>query len=198
MKVISFFVLVFYVSIISLAQSNDNYHTSALSFSFNGLNLATYYGGVGGRIWVSNSTVLNASIGGAISERNYERTETLDKGLEKNKSLTIGIGIENHFANANDFSPYFSSRLSLGLYDRYYRYSSSRYLQTDKTSSFNLDFGIGVEYWIIDRISVSGQHLFSMRYETGEQAGSAPSEVQDIKGFGIGLGTTSIILSIYF
>ncbi|MCK9425795.1 MAG: hypothetical protein M0Q21_07150 [Ignavibacteriaceae bacterium] len=193
------FILVFCSSLLSLAQENSNYRTNALSFSFNGLNLGSYNGGVGGRRWISKSTVINASIGGSIYERKYEKTATLDKGLEKTKSLYLGLGVENHLESSNDFSPFLSYRLEYGFNDRYYRGVYSTNENRDRTNSLNIDFGLGIEYWILNRISLSGQHLFNARYETGERStGGTPNEIQKIKGFQTGLGTTSIILSIYF
>ena len=198
MKKISLFTFIIFLSFFSFAQS-DNYKTKALSFSFNGLNLSSYYGGIGGRMWLSDNTVLNASIGGYINERDYDKTETLDKGIQKNKSLLIGIGLENHLEDFADFSPYFSTRISYSLTDQYYRSSSGYFLQIDKTNSVNLDFGFGVEYWLNKRISLSGQHLFYLGYTTGEHSTGNPGEEnQNIKGFNVGVGTTSIMLSIYF
>ncbi len=193
------FILVFCSSFLSLAQENSNYHTNALSFSFNGLNLGSYNGGVGGRHWISKSTVINASIGGSMYERKYEKTTTVDNGLEKNKSLYLGIGLENHFKSSNDFSPFLSYRFEYGFNDRYYRGAYSTNENRDRTNSLNIDFGLGVEYWILNRISLSGQHLFNASYEFGERStGTTPNEIQKTKGFQTGLGTTSIILSIYF
>jgi len=193
------FILVFGFSFLSLAQESSNYRTNALSFSFNGLNLGSYHGGVGGRHWISKSTVINASIGGTIYERKYDETATLDKGLEKTKSLYVGIGLENHLESSNDFSPFVSYRFEYGFNDRYYRGAYSTNENRDRTNSLNIDFGLGVEYWILNRISLSGQHLFNARYEFGERStGGTPNEIQKIKGFQTGLGTTSIILSIYF
>lgn len=198
MKVSSLFVFIISFSVITFAQSN-NYKTKALGFSFNGLNLSNYYGGVGGRIWVSSNTVLNASIGGYINETDYDKTETLEKGIQKNKSLTIGIGLENHLEDFSDFSPYVSTRLSYSHTDQYYRSSSGYFLQNNKSNSINLDFGFGIEYWIDKRISLSGQHLFYLGYNKGEQStGNTNDEIQNTKGFQLGFGTTSIMLSIYF
>jgi len=197
MKKLICFSLLFVLSIFVFPQ-DKNYKTTALSFSFNGFNLGSYYGGFGGRHWISESTVLNASVGGLISEREYEETENLDNGMEKNKYLNIGIGMENHLTVEDNLSPYFSSRLSFGISEQYFRsYNSME--QIYKTYSYNLDIGLGVEYWLINRISLSGQHLFNLRYETGQRTiGGYESETQDVKGFGVGFGTTSIMLSIYF
>ena len=193
------FILVFCFSFLSIAQENSNYHTTALSFSFNGLNLGSYNGGVGGRRWISNSTVVNASIGGSIYERKYDKTATLDNGLEKSKSLYVGIGVENHLESSNDFSPFVSYRFEYGFHNQFYRSAFGSNEQRESTSSININVGFGVEYWILDRVSLSGQHLFNARYEFGERStGGTPNEIQKIKGFQAGSGITSMILSIYF
>lgn len=97
------------------------------------------------------------------------------------------------------FSPYFSSRLSFSLNDRYYRLIYSGGEQSEKTYSINLEFGLGVEYWVHERISFSGQHMFQARYETGERNTlTIPNEKQNTNGFNFNLGTTSLIISIYF
>jgi hypothetical protein len=202
MKSLSFFTLFLCFSFVSIAQ-NNNYRSTALSFGFNGFNLSTYYGGIGGRLWISESTVLNTSFGGSISEKKYDETENYTNGLEKNKYLNIGIGIENHLDFSDDFSPYFSYRFSFGINDRYYRYptniSDVSSEAKEKTYSYNLDLGFGIEYWILERISFSGQHLFNIRYENGHRTVGGPTrETQDVNGFALNLGTTSIILSIYF
>lgn len=199
MKAFRSFILILCLPIFLLAQEESNYKTIALSFNFNGLNLSSYYGGFGGRLWISESTVLNASIGGSISEREYEQTENTDKGLEKNKYLNIGIGMENHFTASDDFSLYLSSRLSFGYNDFYYRWTNYSYESSESFYSYNLGFGLGVEYWLFERMSFSGQHLFNAYYGTGERKSQNPEGiVQNTKGYGVSFGTTSLILSIYF
>ena len=199
MKSLTLVLLITFISTFLFAQEESNYKTVALSFNFNGLNLSSYYGGVGGRLWISESTVLNASIGGSISEREYEQTEFTDKGLEKNKYLNIGIGMENHFITADDLSLYLSTRLSFGYSDSYYRWTNYSSENTENFYSYNLGFGLGVEFWLFERMSFSGQHLFNAYYGTGERKSQNPEEiVQNTKGYGLSFGTTSIILSIYF
>jgi len=199
MKLFTLSLLGFFLSSSLLAQENNNYKTIALSFNFNGLNLNNYYGGIGGRLWISNSTVFNASIGGSISEREYEETEQTENGLEKNKYLNIGFGMENHMITSDNLSLYISTRLSFGYRDEYRRYYYPGSEYANKTYSYNLGFGLGVEYWPFERISFSGQHLFNAYYETGNSntAGSVTHN-QNINGYGLSFGTTSLILSIYF
>ena len=85
------------------------------------------------------------------------------------------------------------------MYNRYYRPGYDDYESKDRINSFSFDFGLGVEYWIVERISLSGQHLFNLHLDSGERTLSGiENETKDIKGFGAGFGTTSIMLSIYF
>jgi hypothetical protein len=198
MKKLLFFSLFFVLSIFVFPQ-DKNYKTTALSFSFNGLNLSSYYGGVGGRFWTTDSTVFNVSIGGSYSQKVYEATENLKEGFEKNSSLTFGIGGEIHYPTSENLSPYLSFRGSYTMNSRYYRPGYYDYESKDRINSFSFDFGLGVEYWILERISLSGQHLFNLHLDNGERTvGGVENETQDISGFGAGIGTTSIMLSIYF
>jgi len=199
MKTLTVVLLVSSLSTFLFAQQENNYKTVALSFNFNGLNLSSFYGGVGGRLWISKSTVLNASIGGSISEREYLESDEVDNGLEKSKYLNLGIGMENHFPLSDDLSPYLSTRFSFGYNDQYYRYYNSNNEYHDVTYSYYLGIGLGVEYWIFDRISLSGQHLFNAYYEAGHRnTNGSATIVQEIKGYGLAFGTTSLMLSIYF
>ena len=198
MKKLICFSLFFVLSIFVFPQ-DKNYKTTALSFSFNGFNLSSYYGGVGARFWITDSTVFNLSIGGSYSQKEYHATENLEEGLEKNSAITLGIGFESHYPISENLSPYLSFRGSYTMYNRYYRPGYDDYESKDRINSFSFDFGLGVEYWIVERISLSGQHLFNLHLDSGERTLSwIENETQDIKGFGAGFGTTSIMLSIYF
>lgn len=198
MKKLICFSLFFVLSIFVFPQ-DKNYKTTALSFSFNGLNLSSYYGGVGARFWTTDSNVFNVSIGGSYSQKEYQATENLEEGLEKNSAITLGIGFESHYPISDNLSPYLSFRGSYTMYNRYYRPGYDDYESKDKYNSFGFDFGLGVEYWIVDRISLSGQHLFNLHIDNGERTvGGTENETQDLNGFGVGFGTTSIMLSIYF
>ena len=197
MKRLPVILLVLFLSSLSIAQQ-DNYKTSALSFSFNGLNLSNYYGGIGGRWWLSDSTVFNLSIGGSVFNRKFRATEDLEEGYEKNTSFTFGIGMEGHLLESDDISPYYAFRGSLSLNNRFYKSSYDSFENSDKIFSFMIEAGFGVEYWIFKRISLSGQHLFNLRLDDGKRTTSPNTDSQDVSGFYIGLGTTALILSIYF
>jgi len=198
MKKLICFSLLFVLSIFVFPQ-DKNYKTTALSFSFNGFNLSSYYGGFGARFWTTDSNVFNVSIGGSYSQKEYQATENLEEGLEKNSAITLGIGFESHYPISDNLSPYLSFRGSYTMYNRYYRPGYDDYESKDKYNSFGFDFGLGVEYWIVDRISLSGQHLFNLHIDNGERTvGGTENETQDLNGFGVGFGTTSIMLSIYF
>lgn len=155
---VNLFQFVFVLSIFVFPQ-DKNYKTTALSFSFNGFNLSSYYGGVGARFWITDSTVFNLSIGGSYSQKEYHATENLEEGLEKNSAITLGIGFESHYPISENLSPYLSFRGSYTMYNRYYRPGYDDYESKDRINSFSFDFGLGVEYWIVERISLSGQHL---------------------------------------
>lgn len=63
-----------------------------------------------------------------------------------------------------------------------------------------LQLGFGAEYWITHRISLAGQQLFRFSYGFGsnENRGGSNTPKQNVTTFNVGLGTTSLILSLYF
>lgn len=85
MKSSSLFILLFFITVTLSAQEKNNYHTTSFCFGINGFVLNNYYGGVGGRHWISESTVINASVGFSISQEESDKTDNIDKQLEKNK-----------------------------------------------------------------------------------------------------------------
>jgi hypothetical protein len=46
-----------------------------------------------------------------------------------------------------------------------------------------IESGFGVEYWIFKRISLSGQHLFNLRFDNGTRTGGRNGNSQDISDF---------------
>jgi len=180
----------------------EDLKTEALQFSANGLNLGSINAGVGGKLWTTERTALALSIAG---------THTFDKSdpnpIQSGTTLTstmvqVQIGLEWHTGQANNFSPYMAGAL-FGRYEhRQYEYSTPSYnvpeVTKSKKTNVGLCFGLGAEYWITHRLSLSGQHLFQVSYAWGTQEYNATtSSAQATHGFIIGFGTSSLVLSLY-
>lgn len=197
-------VLLITIMTISLSgQESENYKTSAISFSFNGFNLDEYYGGVGGRFWLSNLLTLNISVNGGVEDTDEDYVTSEDRIDDENRFVKIGFGIEKHFTESDNISPYLSGRLFFGWNETYYKLESDNHPNyTEQTNTFRnmgIELGFGVEYWILERISLSGQHLFNFTYSNSEIFRFHNSDnVMKSTSYNFNFGTTLLMISIYF
>lgn len=188
-------------------QKEDKpYKTTALNFEANFISLSSVYGGIGGKTWLSDSYTLVASVGGRYSSSTIDAAGNITKSEQTRTSVILNFGFEKHFQMADNISPYLSARFS-GSYDRNTLLPSrdTTYSQDDikeskeSTYGVGLNIGFGVELWLTNRISLSGQHLFSANYSWGTSVSlNADSPDRDKSSFRINSGTSAIILAIYF
>jgi hypothetical protein len=210
------FTLIFLMLIVSASMAQEGKSEmpftlkgkKALSFSFNGFNLGEFYGGVGGKMWLSNSVALFASV-----DMNYA-TSGLDKSDQRNGSkssnFTTGLnaGMIKTLSSNKRFLPYLGFNLGLDYSKSTTEPDNVNGFNTKTESGmFNIDLGaaLGVESFITDGISLSAQHVFGLGFgfgtykQTTEQP-NQPNQVyeQNQSSFNFGLGTSSLILSVYF
>ncbi len=198
------FIIVF-ISIITIslsAQERENYKTSAISFSINGFSLGGYYGGVGGRLWISNLMTLNVSVNGGSEDETQKSLTSETQQTNTNSFVNLGVGIEKHFAESDNISPYLSGRLFYGWNERIRDIeNNSGYKENRSYNSMGVDLGFGVEYWILERISLSGQHLFNFTSSSSESGQSFlyfDDTKYDMSSNSFNFGTTSLMISVYF
>ena len=201
--------LIFFLVLITIqlnAQENEGvYKTTSLNFEISTLSLQSFYGGIGGKTWVSDSFTLVASVGGGYSSRSRDAVEDFSEGINKTTSIILSFGLEQHFKLDDNISPYLVERLS-GSFDQWNYQPSvdTIYFSTMKESKSNqytigLSLGLGVEFWVTNRISLSGQYLLGAFYGWGtESSTSVDRPDQDLTTFNIGTSTSAIILAIYF
>jgi hypothetical protein len=201
-----FFVLLSVVLLMTTAaaQSDSEYlKTRALQFSVNGLNLGSINAGVGGKVWTTERTALALSIGGTHSFDKSDPNPMQSGTTLTSTMVQLQIGLEWHTVQSNNFSPYIAGAL-FARYERHlYEYSASTFNSPEvsnvKRTNVGLCFGLGAEYWMTQRLSLSGQHLFQISYASGTQEYDATtSSTQATHGFNVGLGTSSLVLSLYF
>lgn len=186
----------------NLFGQNENAKTKALTFSFNGLNLNEFYGGVGGKVWLSDCSALNMNIG--FDNKNSSTAGTINRteGKENNKTIVFGLGFEKHFQGIEDLEPYWIGRVSGSYSERDYDpsvpFNYTPWGERSITRTISAETGIGVEYWLTKSISFSGQHLFRFYYSTGSTNQYDININQKIINRGFDTGTSSIILAIYF
>jgi hypothetical protein len=207
MKVICFVVAAVFLTVTGMAQTEPEYlKTKALQFTINGLNLGTINGGVGGKVWTSERTAIAFSLAGGHS---YDEADANSKQSGRMSTITMvqgQLGSEWHINPADNFSPYLAGAWFVRYDNQHNESSYSSASRADititKKTSIGFCFGVGAEYWITKRISLAGQHLFQASYALGTQEHtdyySTITTAQTIRGFNIGVGTSSLILSVYF
>jgi len=189
------------------AQENEEvYKTTSLNFEINTLSLRSFYGGIGGKTWLSDSFTLVSSIGAQFSKEIYDQTAELTEGEMESFTIHFRSGIEKHFNMGSDISLYLPFGISLG-------YGNSNYthrIEKDTTMiipeaqlrdyRLSADIGLGIEFWVSKRISLSGQHLFSFSYTTSKTTykNYEDRENRSYHTFSFRTGTSAIILAIYF
>jgi hypothetical protein len=192
-----------FIVLTSVAQTgSDHFKTTALQFSFNGLNLGTINAGVGGKIWTSESTTLTLSLAGTHS---FDASDPNPMQTGTNVTYTafqVQFGTEWHFNQTDSFSPFVAGGI-FGRFER--RHSEYTYPQNpteemvSSSTNVGLCFGLGAEYWLSKRLSLSGEHLFQVSYAKGTQEYTRTTNSSQVtRGFDLGLGTSSLILTLYF
>lgn len=179
------------------AQGDDaRFKTKALSFGFNGSGV------IGGKAWISDQSALTLSLGGTTNSSRVEAADTSSLDDEYTQfSLSVTVGLERHFDLGLGFSPYVTGGVSAGYGRSVSRSGTTTYSYEFKSNSTDLGLraGVGVEYWLVPRVSLAGQQLLSAGYSFGSRTnGSAGALRQDTGAFSMGLGTSSLILSVYF
>jgi len=177
------------------SQQDDHADTllsgrKALSFTFDNFRLG---GGLGGKYWLDESRVLRFILTGSYRKDTDERTPTTSYPYNYNSSSTqfgIIIGIAQSFLRTRVVVPYAGiaaqAEKSWSKVERVY--ANRTETETYTTTAFGGSLLIGIEYWFIDNISLSGEQSVSLEY----------SILRNAKVFQIGNSTSSLVLSIYF
>jgi hypothetical protein len=189
---------------VSPQEETSSANKTAISFSFNGLYLRGLEGGIGLKSWVSARSALVASLEAHHKSRDEEYEESGDRSTTTT-SMGLSIEFHRHVSAGNKLSPYAGFGLGTGI--RHRRNSHTypeesgldRYEITADEYYISGNILFGIEYFIADEISLSGQHSFEALYcfgseelEQGDQHNKA-----DLSGLSLGLGTSGLVLSIY-
>ncbi len=194
-----------------LAQSGYQEKGSrAICFSFDGLDLGAYQGGLGFKYWFTDN---RAFIGSLISgySKNIIDENNGDSGTEptKNEKVNIGIGtyfgMEFHSWKKEKFSPYLGSGILL-MYEKINNKlehgNSHTHRYKSVQLSYSLNIALGVEYQLRKNISISGQYSYLFTYKNGENKNSVSDQNNstgyDTRNISIGLGSPLLTLSLYF
>lgn len=176
--------------------------TKGLLFSFNGLNLSSFDGGIGTKWWLSGSTAMVGSV--LLANRGTQKDPLQDRPGRESTELRIGaaLGVEKHLAHFGRFSPYFG--VNLGYKYSYYLVESAPptgsdgEVFTNKSESNGVSLGLafGVECFLTKHVSVGGQYELAAEYHQGQDEYN--KRIQDFSEHRLGIGSSYVSLAVYF
>lgn len=181
----------------------------ALAFEASWLAVGPFMGGVGGRYWVADRTVLTASLrgGGFLADREFE-----DGGRPQDESdayqTGLSLGVERHAGRSRRVSPF----VALGTsFDVRHRESFSAFPEggsardTEETLALGGSLFVGAEYRFAPGLTLAAAHALGAEYSWGEFStrrddpdGGGDFFRGDLSTFSFGTSTTRLVLSVYF
>lgn len=153
-------------------SKNKFKRTKALCFNVHSLTLGNYYGGIGGKKWYSDNRAWFASVNMNYRKINDE-TRIESDGLSGGSStmeqtyqnISFNIGFEHHLYQRKNYSPFIGMLFSAGGGKVKYEIPDNGTTpkeQNDLNTSLNAL--LGMEVWLNNNISVSGQYEAGLRY----------------------------------
>lgn len=169
----------------------------ALAFEAEWLAVRPFMGGVGGRYWVGDRSVLTASLGFGAAAQDDGRSES--DGFRAG----LGVGLEQHLGGSRRVSPFVAVGTEVN-----YEQSENNAVRSDglpvrserRLVSIGGALYAGVEYRFAQQVTLAAAHSVGVTYRQGEEVRDDPDgrEASDISQVLGGTGTTSLVLSIYF
>jgi hypothetical protein len=187
------FLLMFHQSVYSQEGSSPDSLLSgrkALTFTFSAFSLG---GGLGGKYWLDDSRFLTLTLTGSFARSIDERPLTTSNSYRYNSSsyrFGISVGIAQRFLENRVLSPYagIAARVDRSWSKTERVYADRTEIDRYTSTAFGGRVLIGVEYWFVDNISLSGEQSVSLAYTI--YRGSKVFEIQN--------ATSSLLLSVYF
>lgn len=179
----------------------------ALLFSFNGLYLGSFNGGVGTKWWMSRATALTAGVQLGASSRDSEASESASGYLSELLSAGLSIGAEFHEGSRARLSPFIGVEVGASVRRLHTKNSpplSSQYTgseQVERTAMVEGAVSFGLEYRISERFSVAGRQALSASVTRGTVTYTGKEAADDeggVSGYSVGLGASTLTLAVYF
>ena len=165
-------------------------HRKAITFTFSGLNLG---GGISGRYWLTDEYCIRVGIRG-VYESSDDNSALVDSNDTRNShtwtEMNLYAGAARYFPLNKNLSPYVGLSggytYSVQTNDYISLYTTERY--RSKYNYYSAGVFVGVEYWIADNISLSGEQGIAVQYYTAYNTTT----------WRISHSNSSLLLSLYF
>lgn len=182
----------------------------ALVFTLDGFSLNGVNGGVGARFWVSRNVVLRSTL-----DFNLQSIENLTGDTAETGRSAVSVGtsllVEWHSTFRRKVSPYMATGFGVGVgaYSETTDFSVENPLREVRNKGsfvdFTVDAGFGVAYRVNRWLELSGEHLFAVAFRRGDneekvipREGSQVVVKSESTAFNVGLGTSRLLVSVYF
>ncbi|HVO75556.1 MAG TPA: outer membrane beta-barrel protein [Ignavibacteriaceae bacterium] len=189
-------------------QKNDPQHNLGLLFSINDFKLNSFKGGAGLKFLVSDQVALLAVLKYSHSLNKLEPGDLLSGSEDKISEYGFNAGTEVHFYFSNNISPYLAGVFGISSVNKNEKTESASYLMpiysNEKIStsfSFSFELSFGLEYFLWENVSLSGQYNLGLSIASGEEEYKNPySEPtkMNIKAFDAGISSGELIIAVYF
>ena len=198
------------------ANSEVEHPRMGLRFTVQGLDdvgVGKVKGGVGLKAWLSDKAAVRASFGLGVNSLTTKSTdEDYTDYKEQGNELSFGGGLEFHPMAGKRVSPYlgvgvtFSTSVSdeePSIHKEYYPGTTK--LRKRSSSGFGIGGLVGVEFFMGDRLSLSGEYEIGLSLSTTKYKrevvpgqGVVQPKEQKTTASDIGVSTSSLILTFYF
>jgi len=191
----------------SNSESGELKIQKALLFSINGLELDTFDGGIGFKTTIQENYSLIVKIQYMYAKHETDKTERLTGNTDKDLKYGGLLGFQKRLNTLKNITPYVGSMIGGAYEEKTSTVNSADYIgaiYTNKTLtslySVSIHIFLGVEFFLTESISLSGQYNIGGIYSFGKEDyetlySKSTMDVSDIRG---GITSGELILSIYF
>lgn len=179
---------------------------TAILFNVVSLNLQGYNGGVGLKYWIGKTYAIQAGMDFNYSDNTRNDPNDFDKSFTLTKSIGFSVDILKYFYMKDNLQFYCGAGAGpmwqVERADNYYNSATEPYKNESRLNSLSLRANIlfGAEYVFNKTFALSFQQILSGSYSFGEQetVNSSQATKQENESLSLSLGSSSLILSIYF
>jgi hypothetical protein len=201
MRIIIISILLLIFTSLTIAQDSlQRSHKFGFVFAFDGAHLGYY----GVKYWLTN----RLAVQGTFYFESYHDDEQVNIPFRDQTYYEYqpGIGLQYIALTIEDISLIGSCDIAINFSDdrlNEHDLSGTSLISTSSTTTYNMTFGIGVEYWFSKRMSLTGVQSFTISKSTSTV--SDPRAALDPRGYGttdinnkIQADNAKLILSLYF
>lgn len=175
----------------------------ALAFEATWLAVQPFMGGVGGRYWIGDRTVVTGSVGVGTATLDTDDDATVERD-ESSYRIGLGVGVERHLRTPRGrVSPFVALGTEFtmtGRDDEFVLPDGSAQSYEQSGQAVGAAAFVGAEYRFAPGLTLAAAHSVGLTYEWGESVRivNGQPEGDDYRQLLAGTGLTSLILSIYF